>query len=68
MMASTEREHLMRDTVSHALINKDTNSFKQRQIMKERDRRIHKLETDMANIADELKEIRSLLSVIAKRN
>lgn len=67
-MIATEREHLLRDTGSHALINKDVNLYKQRQVMRERDKRIAKLENEVQGLAAELKEIRECIASIVNRN
>jgi hypothetical protein len=67
-MIATEREHLMRDLNSKALINKDTNLYRQRQAAKLRDARIQKIETDMMSLNNELREIKDLLASIVNRN
>ncbi|AGR47760.1 hypothetical protein PHIM7_89 [Sinorhizobium phage phiM7] len=67
-MIATEREHLMRDVSSHALINKDVSLFKQRQAMRQRDQKIRKLEDDVQSLAMELREIRESIATIVNRN
>jgi len=68
MIVNTERDHLLRETGSKALINNDINMYRQRQIAKQRDSRIKKLETDVEMLTDELKEIRELIDAIVQRN
>jgi len=68
MMYNTERDHLLREAGSKALINNDINQFRQRQIAKQRDSRIRKLETDVESLTGELREIRELIASIVHRN
>lgn len=68
MIVATEKEHLVREVGSKALINNDINLFRQRQVMKQRDNRIKKLESDVETLTGELREIRELIASIVQRN
>lgn len=68
MIVNTERDHLLRETGSKALINNDINLYRQRQVAKQRDSRIKKLESDVEILTSELKEIRELIASIVHRN
>lgn len=68
MIVNTERDHLLRETGSKALINNDINLYRQRQVAKQRDSRIKKLETDVESLTGELREIRELIASIVQRN
>lgn len=67
-MIATEKDNLMRDASSKALINTDTSLFRQRQAAKQRDLRIKKLESEVEFLTMELREIRESIASIVQRD
>lgn len=64
----TERQHLMRDAGSKALINTNKELYNKRQLQKQNEMRIKRLEESLEKVTDELVEIRHLLASIVQRN
>jgi uncharacterized protein involved in exopolysaccharide biosynthesis len=67
IIAATDREHLVRDMGSMGLINKDTALYKQRQVAKQKEARIKKLEDDFESLTRELQVIRELFASIVQK-
>lgn len=66
-LAATDREHLVRDMTSMGLLNKDTALYRQRQIAKQKEARIKKLESDFDELTREIQVIRELLASIVHK-
>lgn len=67
MLIETERDHLLRDPTSKALINKNTDLYRKRLAQRHNEVRIKNLEYSLQAVTDELKEIRNLLAEIVHR-
>lgn len=62
-----EERNLMRDPDSNAVVNTDTRSLKKYKRQKQKNRKIDKMESEIDDIRDQLKDIKNMIGKFAPR-
>jgi hypothetical protein len=61
-----ENEHLVRDVKTNAVLNTDLSSLEKYRAKREREKKVSSTITELDNMKDEIKEIKSLLYQLLK--
>lgn len=64
----TEKDDFSRDARNHALINMNTNAYKQYRINRESQKKVVTIESEVDSLKKDVQDIKEMLKILIKQN
>lgn len=67
-ITKTENSDFLRDTSNHALINTNTNAYKQYIMQRESQKKVMNVESEVNSLKKDVSDIKEMLKILIKQN